>query len=296
MSFPALKLTSAGKHLINKALLGTQLNFTKIAVGDGHNEDNVDNLTDLNNKVMDVDINAITMDSGYVTITGVMNNSKNTAEWWWSEIGIYADDPDNGEVLYAYSNAGDKAEHIPAYSSASFIQTTISVAVIVGAASNISATLGEYSGYITAAQFKEHTEWLKKHDWEINKQATALANNSDGVNGIRVTENGILQYWDGEKWRSVSQSPIIVFHAIAFKEIAVSLYKCDADGSMDDSTFISAKTKTVNSDDELYLRFPVPELGTYRASISITLKTGVNDMRVQNIEVDDCTTFQIELA
>ena len=295
MSFPALKLTSAGKQLINKALSGAPLNFTKIAVGDGPDTDDVDNLTDLNNKVMDVDINSLAMDSGYVTITGVMDNSKNTSEWWWSEIGIYADDPDNGEVLYAYSNAGDKAEHIPAYSSASFIQTTISVAVIVGEAQNISATLGEYVGYITSAQFKKHTEWLEKHDREIKSHVKALVTSESGVNGLRVTVNGILQYWNGKIWVSIAQSPTIVFHSTVAKKATVSLYNCSTDETMDESTFIASKT-VVGDDKELYLRIPAPEYGTYRASIWLTYEDNEEKAYSQNILVDDCAVFQIELT
>ena len=44
------------------------------------------------------------------------NNQKLTSPMQFCEVGVFAEDPDEGEILYAYVNAGNKGDYIPAFS------------------------------------------------------------------------------------------------------------------------------------------------------------------------------------
>lgn len=158
MSFPSLQLTDAGRQIIVKALSGDcAIVFTKFGVGNGDAPADVNALTDLENIVKSISINEITSGDGCANLTGTLDNANLEAGFWWKEVGIYATDPDDGEVLYAYAHAGEFAEYIPAYSNQSYLRTTLNVTVIVGDAENVDAVIGEYAGYVTTEAFAEHT-------------------------------------------------------------------------------------------------------------------------------------------
>ena len=48
---------------------------------------------------------------GTVTVGGVFTNDQTNDGFYYRELGLYADDPDEdvGEVLYCYGNCGDLA-------------------------------------------------------------------------------------------------------------------------------------------------------------------------------------------
>lgn len=157
MSFPSLQLTDAGRQIIVKALSGDcAIVFTKFGVGNGDAPADVNALTDLENIVKSISINEITSGDGCANLTGTLDNANLEAGFWWKEVGIYATDPDDGEVLYAYAHAGEYAEYIPAYSSEAYLRTTLNVTVVVGDAEQVTAIISEYVGYATAEEFEEH--------------------------------------------------------------------------------------------------------------------------------------------
>lgn len=158
MSFPSLQLTDAGRQIIVKALSGDcAIEFTKFGVGNGAAPASVSTLTDLVNLVKSININSLTSGDGCANLSGVLDNANLPNGFWWREVGIYATDPDAGEVLYAYAHAGEYAEYIPQYTNQSYLRTTLNVTVVVGDAENVSAIISEYVGYATTEQFEEHT-------------------------------------------------------------------------------------------------------------------------------------------
>lgn len=160
MSFPNMQLTDAGRAIIVKALTGSEygINFTKIQVGNGDEPSDIGALTVLQNPLVDVSITEITTDEGIALLTGQFDNSELDTGFSWTELGVYADDADAGEVLYAYAYAGDSAEYIPAYSGTCYLKTDLNIAVVVGDAENITATIGEYSGFANKEDFEAHIE------------------------------------------------------------------------------------------------------------------------------------------
>jgi hypothetical protein len=177
MSFPSLQLTDAGRQIIVKAISGQcAIVFTKFGVGNGDAPADVNALTDLVNLVKNISINDDpVVGDGCANLTGTLDNADLSAGIWWTEVGIYATDPDDGEVLYAYAHAGEYAEYIPAYSNQSYLRTTLNVTVIVGDAENVEAVIGEYAGYVTREDFEAHAE-ATNNPHSVTKEQIGLGN------------------------------------------------------------------------------------------------------------------------
>jgi hypothetical protein len=152
VSFPnGLTITNNGRILQAKAQTGVQLQFTKIQIGDGQLSGQLPgDMTALISSKKDVAIIKLsTLANGKASLKGSFNNSGLVAGFYFREIGVFATDPDLGEILYCYGNADTAAEYIPAQSGASVIEKYINVITIVGNAANVSAVIDASNIYYT---------------------------------------------------------------------------------------------------------------------------------------------------
>lgn len=141
MSFSSILFTDRGRALQAKATAGTPLVFTKIAMGSGYlNGQSQLTLNNLIDTKVTLNISDMKRNAHQVTIRGNFSNADEEVGFYWREIGLFANDPDLGEILYCYGNAGVLAEYIPPESS-SLIEKVISIAAVVGNASNVSAVI-----------------------------------------------------------------------------------------------------------------------------------------------------------
>lgn len=148
MSMPPLKFTNAGKALQLKALAGAELKFTRIGLGDGQLTGKAPaTLKTLIHETVSVDITTKTRTADYLTLAGYFDKSKLVAPFWWRELGPYALDPDEGEILYAYANAFEEGEYLEP--DGQLLERIISVGVVVGDAANVTAVLSESLLYAT---------------------------------------------------------------------------------------------------------------------------------------------------
>lgn len=97
-------------------------------------------LTSLITTIAYFNINSISDTSGTANIRGIYQNTDLTSSTYTCEIGLFAQDPDVGEILYAYANAGANGDTIPPYSDGPFSrQYTVNTAI--GNATNVTATI-----------------------------------------------------------------------------------------------------------------------------------------------------------
>ena len=131
MAFAAPALTMAGKTLLHKGLAGETIKFTRMKMGDGSlTTQNPAELTDLIHTITEVDIETLNRQNNYVSMRGVFSNQSLEAGFYWREFGLFAQDPDKGEILYCYSNAGDLAEYITSADASEIVKKlTMSVAI-----------------------------------------------------------------------------------------------------------------------------------------------------------------------
>ncbi len=134
-------LTTAAFELISKVLNGKTLNFTRMAVGDGFSYDTTaaKDYTALVNEVLSLDITKKeTLTASSVRITSAFKNTDAQKEFYYREVGLYAQDPDTGEeVLYAYGNRNDAAELITP-SGSSVVTKQLIFIITVGDSANVT--------------------------------------------------------------------------------------------------------------------------------------------------------------
>ncbi|WP_241734870.1 tail fiber protein [Paenibacillus alvei] len=138
-------ITNKGKALQAKAQTGVELQYTRFRVGDGQLGGRpISDLTGLINPVMSLPISKLqTRPGGRAVVGTVMTNKDVTTGFYFRELGIYAQDPDVGEILYCYGNAGETADYIPAKGGSNIIEEPIDISTIVGNASNVTAGIDE---------------------------------------------------------------------------------------------------------------------------------------------------------
>lgn len=137
-------ITAAGLLVLAKGVAGKQINYTKIVLGDGYLEEGQTprSLTGVVSPKATIDITKCVVNGdGTVTVGGVFTNDQTNDGFYYRELGLYADDPDEdvGEVLYCYGNCGDLAEWIPPTGGATIVEKTIDIVTAIGTATNVTA-------------------------------------------------------------------------------------------------------------------------------------------------------------
>lgn len=135
-------ITTQGLLLLAKAQTGTEIVYTKIILGDGHLKEGQkprDMTHVINGKVEIPVTKVVTTGAGTAVVGGVFNNDDLQQGFFYRELGLFALDPDEGEILYSYGNAGDNAEWIPPVGGPTVIEKKVDVIAIIGQATNVSA-------------------------------------------------------------------------------------------------------------------------------------------------------------
>lgn len=187
--FSNLTLTNKGLALQVKAQTGAQLTFTRVGFGDGQLAygENILSLTGLKNEKVSSNIasNEVIGD-GTSRVRTVLTNTGLIAGFYLREVGVFATDPDEGEILYAYSNAGQYPDFLPAGTGNTIVESTLSLITIIGNATNVNAFIPSGT-YITAQDFKEKNAEITSHLAEKTQQITDLETNKaskDEVNTL----------------------------------------------------------------------------------------------------------------
>jgi hypothetical protein len=150
-TFGGLILTNRGRNLQSKAQAGIKLEYTRVGVGNGElGSTSILALNALINEVKSLDITKLkALGNGKAVIGTVLSNQNITEGFYFREIGLFATDPDVGEILYCYGNAGDLAEYISPGGGPDIVEKSIDVQTVIGNAQNVSAVIDESLVYAT---------------------------------------------------------------------------------------------------------------------------------------------------
>lgn len=86
------------------------------------------------------DINSETTSGSTANVRGIYQNTNLTTDTYTCEIGLFAQDPTAGEILYAYANAGTLGDTIPSNTAGPFSRQ-FQVSSAVGNATNVTANI-----------------------------------------------------------------------------------------------------------------------------------------------------------
>lgn len=143
--FKNMSITNAGAALYAKAQAGEEIHFTKMQVGSGQiGTQNPAILVGLIDPKLDVPIISIIPNSELknATIIGSVTNSEVTEPTYICELGLWANDPENGEILYAYVSAGTYGDYYAPASQGPY-SWQYEIAAAIGNAANVTAELSQ---------------------------------------------------------------------------------------------------------------------------------------------------------
>ena len=145
-------MTDVGNALQAKVNAGqTKLTFTKIKVGSGVNATNPLALTDV----------IVKREGKIVSVDTFITNSGITEAFRMSEIGLFANDPDKGEILYAYLT-DPEPDRIPAEGGAVVVSQELTIGMMFSNTGNVSLTVN-MGALVNQEQLKEHNSSTSSH-------------------------------------------------------------------------------------------------------------------------------------
>lgn len=143
--FKNMVITDKGMALFAKAQSGIPINFTKMQVGSGNiGSQNPIALIGLVDPKLDVPIINIAPnpDLKNAVISGRVTNNELVDSVYICELGVFANDPDEGEILYGYVSSGAYGDYYAPASQGPY-SWQYEIIVAVGNAANITAELSQ---------------------------------------------------------------------------------------------------------------------------------------------------------
>ena len=186
-------MTDVGNALQAKVNAGqTKLTFTKIKVGSGVNATNPLALTDVISSKWETTNIIVKREGKIVSVDTFITNSGITEAFRMSEIGLFAQDPDKGEVLYAYLT-DPEPDRMPAEGGSVVVSQELSIGMMFSNTGNVSLTVN-MGALVTQEQLKEHNSAISAHP-PITDQIKAIlgsANWKDSPASTLVTIKNLL--------------------------------------------------------------------------------------------------------
>lgn len=155
---PDLILTRAGAAMLAKTPIGSEIPVTKWRIGTGKLPDGEDprDRTQLVAPLRELPIASVENNGNQCLIKGQLVNTVMEA-FTWRETGLYATDPDDGEILYAYGYEVDGSE-IPA-GATQLREVEFGVKLVFDTAANVTAVI---SKTLIFATLEDLENWQSK--------------------------------------------------------------------------------------------------------------------------------------
>ena len=149
--FASYTLTDAGSAIMARVLLGENITFKRIAVGDGYDYDitNFKARTSLVNEVISLtNLSMKIVSQKAVSITGQFDSEDLSRSFYNREVGLYIVDPEDedNEILYAYGNNNDNAEYITPHIDSYVILKEFELLTLVGESTNVHVIINDDGG------------------------------------------------------------------------------------------------------------------------------------------------------
>lgn len=147
-------LTAKGRALQAKVEAGQTLELTKMKLGSGTPEpEEIDNLTDLKQPQNIMGISSKNVKNNVCEVTSVILTSNITTPFYAREWGLFANDPDEGEILYMYTT-DPNPDYIPDKNSALVISASYALNIAVLNVDNIIVNIDQ-EGLVTSGILEE---------------------------------------------------------------------------------------------------------------------------------------------
>ena len=167
-NFEKTQLTDLGAKLVGKH--GMDVKFTRVEVGSGiyASGERVDGAVRLKSKVQDISVSSATRISDTLSEVKFMISNKGLMQdYLLTEIGVYAKDPDDGEVLYAICFATpENSQVIMAFNGVFPYSAVISLKIEISAGAEVHFDTAGAGGFGEGyAKKAEGLRGIKKGDY-----------------------------------------------------------------------------------------------------------------------------------
>lgn len=160
-------MTDVGADLQAKVNAGkTKLTFTKIKVGSGVNATNPLALTDVISSKWETTNFVVKQEGKIVSVDTFITNNGITEAFRMSEIGLFARDPDKGEILYAYLT-DPEPDRMPAEGGSVVVSQELTIGMVFSNTGNVSLTVN-MGALVTHEQLEQHNADANAHANRFN--------------------------------------------------------------------------------------------------------------------------------
>ena len=193
-NFNNLTLTTKGIRALMDAQTGTTLTLSKIGLGSGQPASGA-SVSELVKPELMLPISETKKDNntGLLTIVAKMTNEDIEEGFYWRETGLFFEDADGSDVLFAYANVDNQYDYVPAYSDHRYVKH-IRIANIVTDSADIVVNEQQGLLYVDVLTFAEHTDNRENPHGVTHEQLGGTApantvfagpNNSEGKPSFR---------------------------------------------------------------------------------------------------------------
>lgn len=213
-------LTAAGRRLLAKVEAGTVLELTKLQIGDGdETKDDIETMTELKSPRKDITITNTSASDGVCEVSGILRSTDIEEGFYARELGLFAMDPDDGEILYMLC-LDEAPDFVPPKSLCSWVTAEYSMYIGVSTTDNFTINI-DSDGLATIRQVQKEARCLQRatayksgdvlYDTRLRpgfflKCISAGTTSANGISINKVTINDTIQ--DGEVVWKVCQMAI----------------------------------------------------------------------------------------
>ena len=156
--FSKLVITNKGQALLAKMIAGSgNIEFTKVSASSTtYTDEQLEGLTSLSDVKQTSLISKVTRTNEVaIKVEAAFTNTELTAGYYMKALGLYAVDPDDGEILYAVTRETSGNCYMPAYNGITVSGAYVQLVTTVGNAENVSlevdqaavATIGDIQDF-----------------------------------------------------------------------------------------------------------------------------------------------------
>lgn len=174
--FNGMTLTDKGLALQSAVQSGLALHFTRVALGDGTLADGADlrTLTAMTHSVLELPIVSVTPSStGTAKLEVVLRNTGLAEGFFARELAVFAQDTNGNEILYSYAYAGLNSDYIPAGGGADVVEYILTIYMVIGRATNVTAVIDTGLAFVTQGQLNDHRDSPNPHTYLPSLGVTA---------------------------------------------------------------------------------------------------------------------------
>ena len=199
--FKRVVITRKGQALMAKLMSGSgTTHFTAIKVSDSSfNEDQLEGLTSIGNVKQTVSISKVDRTNNVAAeVEGAISNTNLTVGYYMRTLGLYAQDPDEGEILYAVTIAS-QAGYMPPFNGKTTSGAFFRITTTIGNADNLNvqvnpsavATIGEIN------DLQKQIDAMKDVDVGLSNRIAVLQNRASELEANTQTVNLLGHDWNG---------------------------------------------------------------------------------------------------